>query len=70
MEDLATFAHAFPSWCGGDGLPLSYRHYRYGMTHLGRDDARATLRLAIAGRMSQAGKDDFAAWRRHLRRLA
>ena len=69
MDDLATFAQALPSWVGSDGLPLSYRHFRYGMAHLSRDDARQTLRLGIAGRMAGASNQDFRSWRRELKRI-
>ena len=63
MDELTTFCHAFPSWVGSDGLPLSWRHFRYGMAHLARDEARRTLQAATSARISQADRQDFSQWR-------
>jgi hypothetical protein len=50
-------------------LPLSYRHYVYGMAYLARATARDTLQAAIAGRAAQTSKEEFKEFRRELRRL-
>lgn len=39
------FANAFPAMMQ-DGVPLSWRHFVYGLSHLSRAHARESLRLA------------------------
>lgn len=39
------FAAAFPALMK-DGVPLSWRHFVYGLAHLGRAHARESLRMA------------------------
>lgn len=53
------FAAALPAWCGADGLPLSYRHFVYGLAYLGRHTLRDQLAHAQATRLAQLPKDDF-----------
>lgn len=54
-----TFATHFPAWCGPDGKPRSYRHFRHGMAHLHRAHLRRSLERAEAHRMGNATSDDF-----------
>ena len=68
IDDLATFAARLPSWVGSDGFPLTYRHFRYGMDWINRDEVRRMLRDAASARFSQAPKDDYIRERRHLLR--
>jgi hypothetical protein len=42
-DELARFVRAFPSWCSRDGEPCCWRHYRLGMTHLGRERSLESL---------------------------
>jgi len=63
------FAAALPAWCGADGLPLSYRHWVYGLAYLGRAALRDELAAARAARMAQQSKDDFGEWVRDVQRL-
>ena len=67
IDDLATFSARLPSWVNDQGLPLSYRHFRYGMAWIGRDEVRQVLRDASAARLAQATKDDYTAERRRLK---
>jgi len=64
IDDLATFVSALPSWVDDDGLPLSYRHFRYGMAWINRQDARLLLRDAAAARLAQAPRADYGRERR------
>lgn len=64
-----TFAAEFPAWTGPDGLPLSWRHYVYGVAHLARRHLRATLAIAEGVRMGGAVKDDFESFARDVSRM-
>ena len=68
IDDLATFTARLPCWVGRDGLPLSFRHYRYGMDWLNRDDAREALKMASATRAASFTKDGYRDWRRDMMR--
>lgn len=61
-DTLAQFTRAFPSWCGRDGLPLSWAHYQYGSRHLTRASHREDLRAAIAFRVAAAPPKQYGAW--------
>ena len=63
IDGLAEFARAFPGWIGADGYPLSWRHYVYGMAHLGRAAARETLRAATAAGAAWMKPDQYRQWR-------
>jgi hypothetical protein len=63
------FAAALPAWCGSDGLPLSYRHFVYGLAFLGRHQLRDQLAAAQAFRVAQFPADDFVEWQGDLVRL-
>ncbi|MFW6079798.1 MAG: hypothetical protein ACODAE_09260 [Gemmatimonadota bacterium] len=69
-DDLAAFVLSFPSWTGGDGLPLSWRHYVVGLRHLARRDARDRLRTATAVRAAQGDRDGFREFVTRLERIA
>ena len=47
---------------------MSYRHYRYGMEWLNRDDAREALKVASATRAASFTKDGYGDWRRDMMR--
>lgn len=66
---MATFCHRLPAWCGPDGLPLSWRHFQYGLAYLGRDHLRWQLGLAQAGRLAQADTEGFRSWTQDLNRM-
>lgn len=65
MDDLATFSARLPTWTAG-GVPLSYRHFRYGMAWINRDAIRHTMSAAAAARAGGATKDSYADWRRDM----
>lgn len=48
-----------PAWCGTDGMPLSWRHFIYGSSHIRRSQAQEELRILNATRNGQADKDNF-----------
>lgn len=54
------------------GEPLSWQHFVYGMTHLARDRARESLRLATASQMGSGfmGKDGVRTWFEQQKRAA
>lgn len=54
IDELTTFVRHFPQWCGEDGFPLSWRHYVYGLSALGRDNARKAIDLFRIYNISQA----------------
>jgi hypothetical protein len=58
-----------PAWCGPDGFPLSWQHYQYGLTHIGRMFLRDQLAMAQAMRMSTVEKQDYGEWQRDMSRL-
>jgi hypothetical protein len=74
MDAVATFAQQLPAWCVPEwrywffgwrknrdaGLPLSWAHYVYGMSHIARKLARDDLRAATAARRAWADKQ---AWK-------
>jgi len=66
MDQAATFAHALPIWTGKDGLPLSWRHFVYGMRFIDRLSVRSILDMGAASRAGGAIEDDYANWRRSL----
>lgn len=68
MDDLATFSSLLPSWVDAKGMPLSYRHFCYGMAWIHRHEARTLLRDSAATRLSQADRSDYSRERRHLLR--
>lgn len=58
------FAYALPAWCGPDGLPLSWRHFVYGLQFIGRQWVREEVRAAQASRMgAQVADEGFRSWR-------
>jgi hypothetical protein len=59
MDITAHFARELPAWCGPDGLPLSWKHYQYGLRHLRRASARETIRQATAVRAAGADAKDY-----------
>lgn len=63
-----TFVARFPSWCGTDGLPRSWRHYVHGMAWIGRQFQRDQIASAQAARMATTTKDDFESWQRDVGR--
>lgn len=68
VDGLADFAREFgcwmvPAWAfwrKDRGYPVSWRHYAYGMAHIGRATARETLRRATA---VAAGHSDPQSWK-------
>jgi hypothetical protein len=68
MDDVATFAAALPAWCHREGseagLPLTWRHFVYGMRHLGRAHTRTLLDRAQAARIGQNAGAGFVEWQR------
>lgn len=69
MDGLCEFVRAYPAWVR-DGLPLSWRHFGYGMAHLGRAAAAESLRVAAAVAMSFMPSDEGRAWRAQQKRAA
>ena len=70
------FAARMPMWChtkGGKwhcaGDPLSWRHFRYGMAYLGRDEIGRTVQQATANRVAGAVAEDYIMWRTDMVRL-
>lgn len=45
-------------------MPLTWRHFRYGIAHLARASARDSLRLAAVGGVGWMKKDDAREWYR------
>lgn len=66
MDQLATFVSDMPAWTGPDGLPLSWRHFLYGLRVLSRKSARQILDIASGVRGGMAVEDDYAGWRQDL----
>ena len=62
-------ASALPAWCGPDGLPLSYRHFVYGLQFVGRTHLRDQLARAQAFRAGQQGNEEFRSWQSDLIRV-
>lgn len=71
---LATFAREMPTWCH-DGLsallagrgtkkgdPLSWRHYIYGLQHLGLEHMRDQMKIAEAVRLGRSDQESFEPW--------
>lgn len=54
IDALSEFCREYPAWVGPDGYPLSWRHYVYGVAHLGRARAAESLRLERAVAIAQA----------------
>lgn len=67
---LCEFTAAYPAWVRSDGNPLSWRHFTYGMQHLGRSHARASLRLSAATGISHAKREDAEEWYRAQKQAA
>ena len=69
---VCAYAVAFPGpgWLRRDGLPRSWRHFTYGLDHLTREQARATLRTAGAVGLPYMKKDDGDAWIERHRMIA
>jgi len=66
MDQAATFAHMLPKWTGSDGLPLSWRHFVYGMSFIDRMSVRSILDTSAATRAGSAVEEDYAKWRSSL----
>jgi hypothetical protein len=54
-----------PQWVGADGFPLSWRHYVYGLHHLGLSHMRDQMKTAEAVRLGQA-TDGFESWHKSM----
>ncbi len=67
---LCEFVRAFPAWTRADGYPLSWRHFTYGVQHLGRAHARGSLRLSAATGIAHAKREDAEQWYRAQRQAA
>lgn len=67
LDDLSHFVEKFPAWVGPDGFPLSYRHFRYGMSYLGRQYLRDQLANAESTRVGGATEDSFLDFQREVR---
>lgn len=65
----AEFARVMPGWCR-DGVPLSWRHFVYGLAHIYREQARASLRMASASGIVYAAKNAAKDWHERHRALA
>lgn len=52
------------------GLPRSWPHYVYGMQHLGREHARASLRAAGSAGIAHANREEAERWYRAQRSAA
>lgn len=70
MDQAAEFAAALPAWTGSDGLPMSWRHFIYGMGHLSRSHHRSILSGAAATRGGMATEESYAGWRSTLEQRA
>lgn len=64
------FAAGLPSWMGGDGFPLSWHHFQYGLGYIRRKSARDQLALAAAVRTASAKDEDYRSWRREMNMTA
>jgi hypothetical protein len=62
IDELAVFAQGLPRWCGADGLPLSWRHFHYGLSYLGRAYLREQAQVAGAVRMARGDEERFRDW--------
>jgi hypothetical protein len=67
LEQFACFAREMPAWCGVDGFPLSWRHFRAGMSHIERAHAQEELRMTNAARLGQSDKEPFVDYTNRLR---
>lgn len=67
---LCEFAAAYPAWTRRDGFPLSWRHFSYGVAHLGRAYARTSLRLSAATGIAHATREDAEQWYRAQKQAA
>jgi hypothetical protein len=63
LDQLLEFVHYLPAWLGEDKLPLSWRHFKYGLDHIRRLKARNALAAADAARMSQVDMNAWNEWR-------
>jgi len=63
IDDLAAFVRLMPAWVGGDGLPLSWRHYVYAMGHINRAHKQHLLDSAAFTRAAGFAKNDYVDWR-------
>lgn len=68
LDGLTEFVRGLPGWVGPDGYPLSWRHYVYGMAHLGRAARRELLRSAEAQRAGTAELQKYRDWHRDVAR--
>jgi hypothetical protein len=64
VDLLCEFAAAFPAWTRGDGAPVSWRHFSYGVAYLHRAHARASLRISAAVGITHAEREDADQWYR------
>jgi hypothetical protein len=62
MDQAAEFAACLPAWTGGDGLPMSWQHFVYGMAYLGRAANRRLLEVSSATRGGAATEESYASW--------
>ena len=64
------FVREVPAWCGVDGLPLSWRHFVFGMGVIQREKARTTLTHHWAVGMTQAERSARESWLSRMRQAA
>lgn len=53
-----------------DGVPISWRHYVYGLAHVGRSLASDTLRAAQAAGSGWMKPEDLRDWMTDMKRAA
>lgn len=69
LDQLAIFADVLPAWVGRDGLPLSWKHWRYGLPYITRRGIRETLETAQAVRAGRATEEWYKEWRKSHRMM-
>lgn len=70
VDLLCEFAAEYPAWVRDDGNPLSWRHFSYGVAHLGRAHARRSLRASSAAAIANAKREDAEQWYRAQKQAA
>ena len=64
------FAYGLPAWCDERGMPLSWKHFQYGLAYLRRKKVRDELGLHNAVFMANAKDDHRRNWQNEMRMLA
>ncbi len=69
MDAICEFSRAFPFWLNSEGLPKSWRVFRWGWSYLSRAHAKEMLHRAEAVRAGGAEEKGWKEWQeRQLRK--